>query len=467
MNQEVEDLNNTVSILLAKVESLRAQVVDLTHQVDILTKENRYLRNRLLKYENPKNSNNSSVPPSKDENRSKRGNLRERSGLKPGGQKGRKGNTLKMVETPDSIHNHIPNYCTCCGKSLDNIESVFAGKRQVYDIPKIEIKVKQHQIYSKQCSCGHVNKGSYPTEANSAVSYGNNIESLIGYFHTRQYLPFKRMQELFKDVFGTQISEGGIHYILDKLVAKSQPAYDLIKQRLASSTKYAVGSDETGIRVNGHKHWAWTWQNDEATFITITDNRAQRSIEKTFKNGFKKAVLVHDCWASHFNTPAVSHQICIAHLLRDINYLNELYGHKWSMAIKLVFQLALRLKSQMNKVDYYIENKRRLQIEKRLDYLLSLNLPEEKKELIRFKKRLNKYRNYLFVFLYRQEVPPDNNASERAIRNVKIKQKVSTQFRSPEGAARFAILRSVTDTVLKNGLGVLGALNFIANFETD
>jgi hypothetical protein len=137
------------------------------------------------------------------------------------------------------------------------------------------------------------------------------------------------------------------------------------------------------------------------------------------------------------------------------------------MAIKLVFQLALRLKSQMKKVDYYTENKRRLQIEKRLDYLLSLNLPKEKKELIRFQKRLNKYRNYLFVFLYRQEVPPDNNASERAIRNVKIKQKVSTQFRSPEGAARFAILRSVTDTVLKNGLGVLGALNFISNFETD
>jgi transposase len=453
MTEDVKELQALVIVLLKKVEELTQEVTDL--------------KARLAKYETPKNSNNSSVPPSKDENRPKRGNLRERSGLKPGGQKGGKGNTLRMTKTPDSIDKYIPQYCKCCGASLDDITSVYAGKRQVYDIPKIEIKVKQHQIYSKQCSCGHVTKSEYPTEANAAVSYGNNIESLIGYFHTRQYLPFKRMQELFRDVFGTQISEGGIHYILDKLVAKSQPAYDLIKQRLASSTKYAVGSDETGVRVNGNKHWAWTWQNDEATFITITDNRAQRSIEQTFKNGFKEAVLVHDCWASHFNTPAISHQVCVAHLLRDINYLNELHGHKWSMAIKLVFQLALRLKSQMNKVDYYIENKRRLQIEKRLDYLLLLNLPEEKKELIRFKKRLNKYRNYLFVFLYRQEVPPDNNASERAIRNVKIKQKVSTQFRSPEGAARFAILRSVTDTVLKNGLGVLGALNFIANFETD
>jgi len=60
-----------------------------------------------------------------------------------------------------------------------------------------------------------------------------------------------------------------------------------------------------------------------------------------------------------------------------------------------------------------------------------------------------------------------DNDSERSIRNIKIKQKVSGQFRLPEGSARFAILRSVTDTVLKNNLNVLGALNFIANFKTD
>lgn len=453
MTEDVKELQALVIVLLKKVEELTQEVAEL--------------KTRLAKYETPKNSNNSSVPPSKDENRPKRKSLRERSGLKPGGQKGRKGNTLKMTETPDSVDKHIPHYCTCCGADLADIASVFIGKRQVYDIPKIEIKVNQHQIYSKQCNCGHVTKGRYPKEATGAVSYGNNIESLIGYFHTRQYLPFKRMQELFKDVFGAQISEGGIHHILDKLVAKSQPAYQLIKQRLSSNTKYAVGSDETGIKVNGNKHWAWTWQNEEATFITITDNRAQRSISQTFSDGFKNAVLVHDCWASHFNTPAMSHQICVAHLLRDLNYLNELHGHKWSMAAKLIFQLALRLKSEMKNVDYYIENRRRSQVEKRLDFLISMELPEDKKELVRFQKRLHKYRQYLFVFLYRQEVPPDNNASERAIRNIKIKQKVSTQFRSPEGAARFAILRSVTDTVLKNGLSVLGALNFIANFETD
>lgn len=464
------DKDKIILELIAKVESLMKRVQQLEHFEEAVKKlriENADLKYRLSKYEHPKNSNNSSVPPSKDENRPKRRSLRERSGLNPGGQKGRKGNTLRMIETPHFIQEHIPHYCNCCGESLENVIAKSAGKRQVYDIPKVEIKVTEHQIYNKQCKCGHINQGEYPQEANAPVSYGNNIESLIGYFHTRQYIPFKRMQEIFTDVFGAPISEGGLHYILNKLVVKAKPAYELIKQRIQSGSKYSVGSDETGVKVNGDKYWAWTWQNEEATFITITDNRGQKSITNTFKDGFKNSVLVHDCWASHFNTPAISHQICIAHLLRDLNYLNELYGHKWSNACKLLFQLALRLEKQMGTVDYYIDNPRRAQIEKRLDFLINYILPNGKNELVTFQNRLKKHRGYFLTFLYRPEVPPDNNASERAIRNIKVKQKISGQFRSPHGAFRFAVLRSITDTVLKNKIPVLNSLEFIANLKTD
>ncbi|MDA3928463.1 MAG: IS66 family transposase [Prolixibacteraceae bacterium] len=449
------------------MEKLQKTVIVLAEKVDSLTKENKNLQKRLAKYETPKNSNNSSIPPSKDENRPKRTSLREKSGLKAGGQKGRKGNTLKMVEVPDSILKYNATYCKCCGESLDNIPAEFKSKRQVYDIPKIEIKITEHQIYTKHCKCGRVNEGTYPQAVKSPVSYGSNIESLIGYFHTRQYIPFKRMKEIFADVFHAPISEGGIHYILDRLTAKAQPAYDLIKERLQSNTKYAIGSDETGMKVCGDKHWAWTWQNEEATFITITDNRGQKSIDQTFKNGFENSVLVHDCWASHFNTNAITHQICIAHLLRDLNYLNELYKHKWSIAVKLLFQIALIKEKKMDITDYYIHDARIAQIENRLDYLINYGLPDKKEELVRFQNRLKKYRDYILTFLYRPEVPPDNNASERAIRNVKVKQKVSGQFRSTNGAFRFAVLRSITDTVIKNKLNVLNSLRIISNLETD
>jgi len=81
----------TISELVAKLERLEKRVFELG-------KENSELRERLSKYENPKNSRNSSMPPSKDENRpGKNQSLRKRSGKDPGGQPGRKGKTLEMT----------------------------------------------------------------------------------------------------------------------------------------------------------------------------------------------------------------------------------------------------------------------------------------------------------------------------------------------------------------------------------
>ena len=463
--------NKIISELIQKVESLTKRVQQLEvfeKENQKLRKENAVLKQRLSRYEHPKNSNNSSIPPSKDENRPKRNqSLREKTGRKPGGQSGRKGSTLKMVESPDIVEKHIPVFCSCCGKDISSLPYEFAGKRQIMDIPVIKLHVREHQIFKRVCTCGHTTKSKFPAVANAPVSYGNNIESLIGYFHARQYIPFKRMQELFKDVFNVPISEGGIHYLLNKFVKKASPGYELIREKLKSNTGLAIGTDETGMKVANEKHWAWTWQTEDVTFISITDNRGEKSIIENFKDGFENAVLVHDCWRSHFNTKALTHQVCIAHLFRDLNYLTEKYNHKWSKVCKMLFKSSLDLKNKMNDVDYYIHNPRRTTIEKRLEILLNNRLNKDYNELITFQNRLIKYQQYLFSFLYHPKVPPDNNASERAIRNIKVKQKISGQFKSTNGAFGFAVLRSVTDTILKNNQNVLSSLKVIANLHTD
>ena len=72
---------------------------------------------------------------------------------------------------------------------------------------------------------------------------------------------------------------------------------------------------------------------------------------------------------------------------------------------------------------------------------------------------------HVLTFLYHQKVPPDNNASERAIRNAKVKTKVSNQFKTLTGANGFAIIRSVIDTTIKNSQNVLQALTLLPNFN--
>jgi transposase len=76
-----------------------------------------------------------------------------------------------------------------------------------------------------------------------------------------------------------------------------------------------------------------------------------------------------------------------------------------------------------------------------------------------------KERQHIFTFLFLAQVPPDNNASERAIRNVKVKQKISGQFKIEQAAQNFAQIRSVIDTTIKNGLNILDSLGLIAKFN--
>ncbi len=80
---------------------------------------------------------------------------------------------------------------------------------------------------------------------------------------------------------------------------------------------------------------------------------------------------------------------------------------------------------------------------------------------------MDKYKQYLFTFLYHYDVPPDNNVSERAVRTFKVKQKVSGLFRSQLGEQAFAVIRSIIDTAIKNSRNVYKKLNTLAGVEAE
>lgn len=451
---ELEGLAPTLQQLEKKAELFE-------EKAELLQRENDILKDKLAKYENPKNSNNSSVPPSKDENRPfKSKSLRKKTGRKPGGQKGHEGTTLEMVSDPNEVLNHTPEYCECCGKDLAGTPGEFVERKQVIDLPPIEPIVTEHRVYKKECSCGHITMSSFPGGLKAPVSYGPMIESLTGYFHSRQYIPFLRMQELFRDIFSVPISEGGIHCLLNRLSTKALPLYHRIRDMITNSS--VVGTDETGAKLNGKKIWIWTWQNDRVTWLKGTDNRGYKTIEENFPEGFKKSVFVHDCWKSHFQPEVHTHQLCTSHLLRELNYLEERYNHLWPVRFRKFILDGIRLKKKLDPGDYYQPIKRRTALENRLKRLLASRLDEKHKELVSFQKRMLKYKDYILTFLYHPKVPPDNNGSERAIRNVKVKQKISGQFKSSKGVENFMVLRSITDTTLKNDQNVLKALNLIA-----
>ena len=424
------------------------------------------LKARIYELEHPKNSNNSSIPPSKDENRVKRNqSLRERSGKRPGAQPGHEGSMLKMTEQPDEIIKYIPQYCECCGMDISEREENFIERRQVIDVPKIMKKYIEHQIYSRLCQCGHVTESEFPKDIKMNIQYGQTIESMISYFYARHYIPFRRMKEIFTDIFDLPISEGGIHYLLKHFTQKALPIYEVIRGKIELSSN--VRSDETGAKLNGKKSWFWVWCNDKLTYIRHSGNRSIKTIKEAFPLGFKNAIINHDRWGSQLNTPAKGHQLCTAHLQRDFNYLIELYESEWAAKFKAIIKQAIKLKDRLSPIDYLKEIPERTQIEIELDKLLIEEINPKHKKALNLQKKLNKQRNSILTFLYYPSVPPDNNGSERAIRNVKVKQKVSGYFKSPNGAQTFAINRSVIDTIIKSGNNFLAGLNCLATYNPE
>ncbi len=447
-----------------KIDAFIKRIDNLEKEVDNLKNENRGLKtqvnqltNRLARYETPKNSNNSNKPPSSDFPKQQRTrSLRETTGKKPGGQFGHEGTTLRMVSNPDIIENHSPSFCTFCGEDLSVQHGIFAGKRQVIDIPPIVPIVTEHRLFDKCCKCGHLNQASFPEGVTAPVSYGENVQALTAYLSARQYVPVKRLSELLSDMFGLSVSTGGIGYILNKMQRKATAVYESIRQNVLKNL--VIGADETGVNINGKNNWAWTFQYDKATFIAVHPNRGFKAIETILPEGLQNNILVTDCWSSYFKTNAVSHQLCTAHLLRELNFLIEKYKiDTWSTRMSQLIIKALNLRRE-NKTT-------KDNVNQILDSFAELNnetLNHEMEDVIAFQKRMIKYSAYVFNFLLNSDIPPDNNGSERAIRNFKVKLKISNFFKSKQGAQVYATIRSVIDTAIKNNKNPFEIVKLIA-----
>ena len=413
------------------------------------------LTNNLVREKPPKNSNNSSIPPSSEivpPKPKKNQSLRSKGG-KNGGQFGHKGETLKQTEEPDEIID-IPysiTVCKACGFNLEDTLATLKEKRQVLDLDLQETrkKITQYQSYSKVCpDCGQENHdNTYPSFVAPYISYGKTIMALVAYLGTAHYLSYGRIVQTLQTMYRLPISEGTVDNLIKRAGKLSSGEMKTIVSQLEMSDM--VGIDETGAKVNGAKYWHWVFQNDTCTYIVANHSRGTKVIDEHFKEGFVNAVVVHDNFSSYNKLIAKEEQLCLAHKLRDINYAIECDDTLLMKDMKVLIQEAMRDHKQDLVLAQRVILKQ--QYEQTLDYLLGRpTVP--KSETDKQVRSLTKAREKIFTFLLYPNVPPDNNASERAIRNIKVKLKVSGQFKSEQGAKDYATLRSVVDTARKRGM---------------
>ncbi len=132
---------------------------------------------------------------------------------------------------------------------------------------------------------------------------------------------------------------------------------------------------------------------------------------------FEKILFCFEKLSAYFALHFLNHQVCLAHLLRECQYLNELdKEQEWSKSVESLLQEAIHERNQIPAES--IDPKPWLE---RLDRLIDESLSKLNEKFTTFRNGLLKCRDYIFNFLLDPAIPPDNNASERGIRKKKGK----------------------------------------------
>ena len=226
--------NERIEILEKRVAELEGLLVSALATIETLGKENTQLKIKVADLERQlgMDSNNSSKPPSSDGYKKKPKSERQKGG-KNGGQVGHPGKTLKMSDKPDVVIVHKVCVCGKCNANLEGVRAQGVEKRQVFDVPPIELLITEHQAEIKRCSCGEINKADFPDNVTSHVQYGESVTSLLGLWNIGHFIPYERCAEMFADLTGYNISEGTIFSHLNTLERKVFPIETQIREALA------------------------------------------------------------------------------------------------------------------------------------------------------------------------------------------------------------------------------------------
>ena len=467
--------------VVALVSQMMSQFLEVTTAFETRIQE---LEDQLAK-----NSGNSSKPPSSDGlSKPRPHNLRTSSGKRPGGQPGHPGHTLEMVAQPQHLDVHAVRRCRHCQASLEQVPvSAYDApahprrrrgtwaKRQVFDLPPVQVEVTEHRAEIKTCpQCGVVTSGTFPVEVTRPVQYGPRLQAHAVYFNTYHFIPLERTAEIFRDLYQHPLSEAAIIQATTEMAQQVAPAVAAVKQLVTDAA--VVHFDESGLRVLGRLQWIHVASTDWLTYLAVHPKRGTVAMNAIGILPQFQGTAVHDALPAYFHYADAQHSLCNSHLLRELQFITERYQQPWAADLTA---LLLEMKQTVHAVRQ--QGLSRLTAERLQDFEaryaalvtqgLDANPPlprpaPPRKHRGRVKQtraknlldRLQAHTRDVLAFLYDFQVPFDNNQAERDIRMVKLKQKISGTFRTTSGAETFCQIRSYISTARKNGHQAIAAL---------
>jgi len=434
--------------------------------------ENQKLKQEVkeLKARLNQNSNNSSKPPSSDGyQKPNPKSLRGKSGKPSGGQFGHKAHQLPLNENPDHVITYRPDTCEKCECDLNDTLPLEEKIRQVLEfIAKLEIT--EHRVQTTICpKCQHPNQASFPLGVDYKTQYGDQTKALFSYLNVQQLMPLKRLTETFHSLTDHTVSQGTILRANQELYTKLAYAEEQIKQQLLDSP--VLHSDESSVKVKGKKQWIHVACTPKLTYYMIHPNRGKIAMDAAGILTDYEGYSMHDGLKAYRKNTNCKQALCNEHHHRELVAVVENDKQAWGQKmIDLLYVIKKQKEERIDSGFQVMEPDQITRFEAQYRNILDSGFvenppPELSLEKKRGKPKQSKTKNLLdrldkdqsavLAFMHDFQVPFTNNEAERAIRMIKVMQKVSGSFRSAQGPLIFSRLRGYFSTVRKHGLPVL------------
>ena len=464
--------NEALRVLLADKDAVIARLLG-----QIAELEGRVARLELLV---SRNSGNSSMPPSTDDLPGKKppaGKPRRGPGggkRRPGKQPGAPGAHLAWSDHPDDRVSHFPRGTCGCGADLSAARDLgVAYSHQVVDLPPVTAQTIQHDRYEVECGCGRRHVAGAPPEAAGVpwtVTYGLDLQAWCVFLMVMHHIPVQRCADLVESLCGTRPSDGWVHGLLARAAAAAAGPNKVIRALVIAAR--VICGDETPLRAGPGPKWRKKCLQVACTSLLtcyFLGDRGLASFRGFIYDDLHGTVVVHDRYQNYDTFTGISHQLCCAHLLRDLEAAAQAYPRaawpgKAAAALRALIHAANQARDQgLDRVPAAMTSRAlrqfRHSITAGLDQVPRLHGSKRKQPPARLLLEcLHDREADVLRFLTDTAIPPTSNQAERDLRPSKTQQKISGRLRSLQATRDRYAIRGYASTARKHGINALTAI---------
>lgn len=463
-------------VLIESAVKQRTKELENKHKQEIQEKDKEInaLKKEIAKLHSimDNNTSNSGIPTSKTKIGEKKyiPNSREKSNKTVGGQLGHKKHKLLRFneEEATEVVEVSPKLCPKCGSNKIEIEKESIDKCET----DYEVKVIKRLYKFKDCKCK--NCGSHfhtpiPNNLKEENQYGSTVKSLAVCLNNEIYTPFNKVVKLVEGITNGEIklSEGYVAKLQKQASDNLDEYIEELKEYIPKQEVY--GWDDGVISINTKDGILRTYCTDQVALFIAHEHKNEEGLKEDgiLSNTTKDTIVMHDHILHNYNEKYQFENVeCLIHLIRRLKKMRENTKHEWCDKLRELLSKANQERNKLikEKINCFSEeylNELTKSYDKIMEEAKEVNDEDTNnyffKEEMNFIKDLEKYKKHYLLWAYRFDIPSTNNNSERNIRPVKSKMKISGQFKNIETAKYYARIRSYIETCKKNGINIIDA----------